>query len=236
MDDARAQSLALFREHKVAEQRHDLELVEQYVERKHKEQIASRAAAAKGEDGSSGEDSTLSFFHRVLSFAQEDGGGATATASGSLAEAALRRFGLDAYIAKCCQGGAAPPAQSPSKANVLPSSDKGDKGDKGGKKGFKKKKKEEKVAESSSVLRLVRDEGKVHYARCLDTDGNIDFDYVFGEGSAGAPLKLEVGSGQGVAVAQAAYDTLLAMPHWNCATTESTAPSTDWAQKLAICV
>ena len=206
VDDARAQSLALFREHKVAEQRQDLDLVERYVERRHQEQLANRSSAAEGKGEGGMEDVTLSFFQRVLSFAQGEEGGAGGTAAGSLAEAVLRRFGLDAYIAKCCPGGAAPPAPSPSKANHAPLTDKESKA---GKKGFKKKKKEEKVAESSSVPIAVSWSKRVtdHYARCLDSDGNIDFDYLFGESSAGAPLKLEICSGAGEwAVAQAEHD------------------------------
>ena len=103
----------------------------------------------------------------------------------SLAVAALRRFGLDAYIAKCCEDGPAPPTQSPAKANIAPEQKKEEVEDKDkkSKKGFKKKTKEEKVAEASSVpiSPVWEEKVAVHYKNCLDSNGHIDFNYVFND-------------------------------------------------------
>lgn len=216
-NDTRAQSLVLFREHKIAEQRQDLGLIEEFVERKHKEQLARQGAKPDA-------DSTLlSHFRRVLSFAQgggdaeSDSVGEEEDTSASLTAAALHRFGLDAYVAKCCEGGAAAPTQSPSKANTAPAQNKDEEKNKKNKKGFKKKKKEEKVSEASAVPIAPAWQQRIadHYTGCLDSHGHIDFDHIFSiedgaspKNSSDALLKLEICSGAGEwAVAQAVHDT-----------------------------
>ena len=122
-DDARAQSLALFREHKVAEQRHDLQLVEEMLERGHKRELSDKGE--KGQEDEEDRGGLLPYFLRVLSFQQGNSvdvgvGEHVEEKDNALAVAALRRFGLDAYVARRCRDGAGPPPISPSRIQAAP--------------------------------------------------------------------------------------------------------------------
>jgi len=219
--DSRAQSLALFRAHKISECRSDLDLIEKFLER-------PQAV-----------DEMLPFFLRVLSLHTAtpiDSKPATSstdardTIVNQLAEGLLVRFGLTSYLTKhykMVPSGDFPDTKKeiPISANSATSTGvaSGTASDKKDKKSKKKAAAAANAAKAAmSPLQLLPDAHvalvKTHLQRCVKNDGCFDFAQVFATNGSQAKaaggkgmirqLKLEICSGAGEwAVAQALADT-----------------------------
>ena len=145
----------------------------------------------RGRDGGEDRGDLLPYFLRVLSF-QQGNYIENVEKNNALAEAALRRFGLDTYVARRCRGGAGAPPISPSRVQALPGENKNN-----NKK--KKKKSNQNHSTASSVVPISsawQEKIESSYTACLDDHGYINFDHVFSEGTFG-DLKLEICSGAG---------------------------------------